>query len=243
MSSSRNKRLLEITADLRRAVDQLSFAPPVEYVYNPLGYAHRGSQAYLKRFGDLGAETLLVGMNPGPYGMSQTGVPFGEIELVRTWMGIEEPIDRPEREHPKRPIEGFACKRSEVSGRRLWSWARTRYGTPERFFQRFLVWNYCPLVFMEDSGRNRTPDKLPKQERDQLFALCDESLGRMVDELKPKRVIGIGKFAEKRALCALEGRELKIGTLLHPSPASPMANRGWEPQAEAQLEALGIDLG
>ncbi|MFT5049882.1 MAG: single-strand selective monofunctional uracil DNA glycosylase [Chlamydiales bacterium] len=236
-------QLTSITRELQRSVDKMTFSPPVEFVYNPLDYARRGADAYLERFGSLGAETLLVGMNPGPYGMSQTGVPFGEIELVRDWMGIEERIDRPQREHPKRPIEGFACTRSEVSGRRLWGWARNRFKTPERFFERFFVWNYCPLVFMEESGRNRTPDKLPKEERDELFALCDAGLVRMVEALKPKRVIGIGKFAEKRAMLALAERDLIFGTLLHPSPASPMANRGWEPQAEKQLEAMGIKLG
>jgi single-strand selective monofunctional uracil DNA glycosylase len=28
----------------------------------------------------------------------------------------------------------------------------------------------------------------------------------------------------------------------HPSPASPAANRGWAPQAEAALRAIGVAL-
>jgi len=186
-------------------------------------------------------------MNPGPWGMAQTGVPFGEIGLVRDWLGIVGAVGKPPEEHPKRPIEGFECSRSEVSGRRLWGWARERFGSPERFFERFFVWNYCPLVFMEESGRNRTPDKLPVTEREPLFAACDEALRRAVETLEPAWVVGIGKFAETRASEALaerleSGAGTCVGGILHPSPASPAANRGWAAQAERQLRSLGIDL-
>ena len=135
---------------------------------------------------------------------------------------------------------GLDCPRSEVSGQRLWGWARKRFGTPERFFRRFFVWNYCPLLFLEESGRNRTPDKLPSKERDPLYAVCDRALERIVTHLEPRFVIGIGKFAEGRARAVLDADALAIGTILHPSPASPAANRGWARQAEKQLAALGI---
>jgi len=232
-----------IVERLARAVDALEFAPPTTHVYNPLVYARRPLERYLERYARPGVQGLLLGMNPGPYGMAQTGVPFGEVSVVRDWLGIEEPVDRPPHEHPKRPVEGFACTRSEVSGQRLWGLARERCGAPERFFERLFVWNYCPLVFMEESGKNRTPDKLPAAERDALYAACDEALRAMVAWLGPALVIGVGKFAEDRARAALSGTpNLRIGTVLHPSPASPIANRGWAPQAEAQLRALGIDL-
>ncbi len=229
--------------DLSRRVSKLRFDPPVTHVYNPLDYAREPHQKYLDRYGAPPKEILLLGMNPGPWGMAQTGVPFGEIGLVRDWLGIDGRVGRPAHEHSKRPIEGFDCTRSEVSGRRLWGWARERFGTPERFFERFLIWNYCPLVFMEDSGRNRTPDKLPKGEREPLFEACDEALRRAVDHLGPARVVGIGKFAERRAYAALaDRRDVTVGTVLHPSPASPKANRGWAGQAERQLRALGIEI-
>ncbi len=59
-------------------------------------------------------------MNPGPWGMVQSGVPFGEVAAVRDWMKIKSSAKQPKSVHPKRPIEGLSCKRSEVSGRRLW---------------------------------------------------------------------------------------------------------------------------
>lgn len=232
----------EISRWLAAEVDRLHFEPPTACVYNPLVHARRPHEAYLKRYAQRGVEALFLGMNPGPWGMSQTGVPFGEVNLVRDFLGIEEPVDQPAQLHPKRPIEGFACTRSEVSGRRLWGWARDRFGTAEAFSQRFLLSNYCPLVFMEDTGRNRTPDKLPAAEREALFAACDEALRRLVAWCEPQRVIGVGKFAEARATAALGADAPPIGTVLHPSPASPAANRGWVEQAERQLTALGIQL-
>lgn len=233
---------VRISRALSRAVSKLAFASPVTHVYDPLAYARARHEEYLERYARPGCEALLVGMNPGPFGMAQTGVPFGEVELVREWLGIEGPVDRPEREHPKRRIEGFACKRSEVSGRRLWGWARARFETPERFFERFFVWNYCPLVFMEESGRNRTPDKLPAGERAPLFEACDLALARVVEELRPRFAIGVGTFAAARARAVLAGSEVEVATILHPSPASPRANRGWEAQVERELLALGIRL-
>ena len=232
---------VELARWLATAVDPMTFGPPVTHVYNPLVYASDAVEQYLRRFCRPGVEAVLVGMNPGPWGMAQTGVPFGEVGLVRDWLGISADIGSPPDPHPKRPVEGLACERSEVSGARLWGWARDRFGTADAFFDRFFVWNFCPRVFMEESGRNRTPDKLPAAERAPLFEVCDTALARVFDLLDPELVIGVGKFAEKRC-AAVVGDTRRVGTVLHPSPASPVANRGWAPQAEAQLTALGVDL-
>ncbi|MCA8960571.1 MAG: single-stranded DNA-binding protein [Planctomycetes bacterium] len=234
--------LLTIVRRLAREVDTLRFTPPVTHVYNPLQYAWTAHRQYLERFGSAPKEAILVGMNPGPFGMAQTGVPFGEIGAVRDWLGIEAKIGKPESEHPKRPIEGFDCSRSEVSGQRLWGWARERAKTPDRFFRRFFIHNYCPLVFMEESGRNRTPDKLARAERDALYEICDRALRAVVETLDPRWVIGVGAFAETRARAALDGLDVRIGRVLHPSPASPVANRGWAERADHELAELGIEV-
>jgi single-strand selective monofunctional uracil DNA glycosylase len=218
----------------------LSYAPQARGLIGPRGLSP--ARAYLRRYAVQGVEAILVGMNPGPWGMAQTGVPFGEVGLVRDFLAIDERVDRPAVEHPARPVEGFTCTRSEVSGRRFWEWARQRYRTPLRFSRVFLVSNYCPLVFMEESGRNRTPDKLPRRESEPLFAACDEALRRLVAWCRPGQVIGIGAFATARARVALDGLGLPVGTILHPSPASPLANRGWAERAEQQLAALGIRM-
>jgi single-strand selective monofunctional uracil DNA glycosylase len=233
---------LAAAADLARAVADLAFAPPVACVYNPLDYAWEPHAAYLDRWGRGRREVLLVGMNPGPWGMAQTGVPFGEVAAVRDWLGITGAVRRPVAEHPRRPVEGFSCRRSEVSGRRLWSWARTRFVRPERFFARFFVLNYCPLLFLEASGRNRTPAELPAGERAALGAACDRALAAAVRALEPCLVVGVGRFAETAARRALAGQPTRVGGLLHPSPASPAANRDWAAAAERALGALGVAL-
>ena len=231
-----------IYADLSERVDALSFGPPVTHVYNPLDYARAPVERYLEMAAAGRSQSLLLGMNPGPWGMAQTGVPFGTVSRVRDWLGIEAPVERPANEHPRRPVLGFGTERDEVSGLRVWGWAQARWGTPERFFERFFVANYCPLLFLEASGSNRTPDKLPADERAALFAPCDAALRELVAVISPVRVIGVGVFAEQRARAALADTGLPIGRILHPSPASPVANRGWAEQAEKQLAALGVPL-
>lgn len=233
---------MQVALRLRRAVSPLRFSPPVTHVYNPLDYAWAPHRLYLQRYGRPGVEVLLVGMNPGPWGMAQTGVPFGEVRLVREWLRIEAPVRKPRREHPRRPVLGFACARREVSGQRVWGWAQARFGTPERFFRRFFVWAYCPSSFMERSGRNRTPDKLPAKERAPLFAACDRALRDVTLYLRPRLVVGMGGFATRRAWIALAGLDVRIGQILHPSPQSPAANRGWAPQVEAELRRLQVTL-
>ena len=236
---ARATALPDVAARLARAVAPLRFGPPITHVYHPLDYAAQPHRRYLERYARPGIHALLLGMNPGPYGMAQTGVPFGEVSLVRDWLQLEAAVGKPNPEHPKRPVDGFRCRRSEVSGARLWGWARARFDTPERFFRTFFVWNYCPLCFMEASGRNFTPDKLPAAEAAPLYQACDEALRAAAAILRPKIVIGVGAFAEQRARRAF-GDALPVGTILHPSPASPAANQGWAARADAHLRALGV---
>ncbi len=221
-------------------VDALQFSDPVAYVYNPLRYAWKPHHSYLKRFANKKKRVVFMGMNPGPWGMSQTGIPFGEIDSVKNWMGIEETVQKPHPEHPKRPVVGFSCEKSEVSGRRLWGLFSETYPNAEDFFEEHFVINYCPLVFMEESSRNRTPDKLPTAESTPLFEACNLHLKRCIEILEPEWIVGVGGFAQKQAKEALAGIDLKHGKVLHPSPASPAANRGWAPAASKQLLEQGI---
>ena len=235
--------LAEIMQSLSGACSKLSFAAPVTHVYNPLDYAWAPQAEYLRRFGGATGRVVMLGMNPGPYGMVQTGVPFGEVHMVRDWMGINEPVAAPALEHPKRPVMGFDCGRTEVSGKRLWGWAAQRYGTAETFFDRYFVLNYCPLVFMEDTGRNRTPDKLPKNERGALNAICDRALRESLKVLKPRLLIGIGHFAYDKLDSVRDPDGPPLILAPHPSPASPVANRGWAPLMDQVVDDAGIDDG
>ncbi len=213
-------RLVDIAQKLAEEAGRLRFASPVSHVYNPLAYAWEAHAQYLERFGGTPKEILLLGMNPGPWGMVQTGVPFGEVGAVRDWLKIDTAIGRPDPEHPKRPVIGLACTRSEVSGARLWGWARDLFGTPERFFTRFFVANYCPLAFMESTGRNRTPDKLPICERKTLLEICDRALRRTVEFLHPDLVVGVGVGRPRLpALAMFIGSELSVHGSFGSTPA------------------------
>jgi single-strand selective monofunctional uracil DNA glycosylase len=249
MSISKPRSIFE---RLSRRMTSLDFSDPVAYVYNPLEYAGANFFGYLERFaagagseGQEGQRSLFLGMNPGPWGMAQTGVPFGTVSNVRDWLGFSgDAIHRPARLHPKRPILGFECPREEVSGQRFWGWAEDRFGTPERFFQSFFVLNYCPLLFLDAGGRNLTPDKIRIAERQPLLAACDDALVEFLAWQQPCRILGIGVFAEQ---CArrVAGRldfTPEIGRVLHPSPASPLANQGWEQAATQQLRDLGLEI-
>jgi single-strand selective monofunctional uracil DNA glycosylase len=214
----------------------------VSHVYRPLDYAWGPHREYLERHGRGRKRVLFLGMNPGPFGMAQTGVPFGEVAAVRDWLAICGVVGKPEHEHPKRPVEGFGCARSEVSGRRLWGLFAARFGTPEAFFAEHLVLNFCPLVWMSESGANITPDKLPAAEAVPVEEACLRHLATALEILRPQCLVGIGAYAEERLRLAAEqvGGRYTVGRVLHPSPASPAANRGWAEAATRQLEALGV---
>jgi single-strand selective monofunctional uracil DNA glycosylase len=233
-------QLIAAAQELSAHVGRLRFAAPITHIYNPLEYAWAAHEQYLRRFGGGKKHVVFLGMNPGPFGMAQTGVPFGEVAAVRDWMKLSASVGQPAKAHPKRPVTGFACTRSEVSGRRLWGLFAERFGVPEKFFAGHFVTNYCPLVFCEASGRNFTPDKLPAVEQARLFAACDEHLRRVLEILEPEWLIGVGGFALMRGEVVAEKMGVKLGKILHPSPASPAANRGWPQAVTKQLIELGI---
>lgn len=226
--------LLTVVRRLAREAADLSFDTP-SHVYNPLDYAWAGHREYLRRYGAKRGRVLLLGMNPGPWGMTQTGVPFGDVVTVREWFHIESRLGKVlPPQHPKYPILGMACHRNEGSGSRLWRWAEERLGTPEDFFERFFVWNYCPLLFLKN-GRNLIPEQLSRTEATALNAVCDRALLAAVRALQPTAIVGIGRYAERQAMSVL-GTDANVHYLLHPSPASPAANRDWPGFAEQALK-------
>jgi single-strand selective monofunctional uracil DNA glycosylase len=219
----------------------LCFSDPVTHTYLTLDYAAAGNEAYLEKFGGGRKRVLMLGMNPGPYGMAQTGVPFGEIAAVRDWMGLSPEIGTPTEEHPKRKILGMACPKSEVSGRRLWGLFAEKFPNAEDFFTDHLVINFCPLIWMKETGANLTPDKIRTAEMAAVDKACQKHLRRVIEILEPEFLIGVGGYAESQLITAKEalGLVAATGRILHPSPASPAANRGWAEVAERQLRELG----
>lgn len=243
-----------IDAARQLSLDLSDYAPPADLVdacYRPLEYAWEAHRQYLERYGEGQKRLLFVGMNPGPFGMVQTGVPFGEVAAVRDWLGINSGVEQPAKPHQGRPIEGFACRRSEVSGKRLWGWLRSRFGSAERCFEHCFVVNYCPLAFF-NGRRNVTPDRFRSHELIPLYRACNQHLVRVIETLAVDWAIAVGGFAEARLIDAWQQdsthsplasrRRVNLVRILHPSPASPAANRDWQGSVESSLAAHGLDL-
>lgn len=237
-------QLVEVIRQLGHECEELTFESPADYVYNPLEYAWAPHEAYIRRYAHVGVEAVLVGMNPGPFGMLQTGVPFGDIGMVRDWLDLEGLVSQPPKQHPKRPVQGFAIQRGEVSGKRVWGWARDRFQTPDKFFRRFFIHNYCPLGFFNAAGTNITPDALRGSSRDALFAACDKALSETLRLLQANVAIGIGRFAEQRVQVVAQPLGIRAGNVTHPSPANPRANAGggWGVHMDAAAAEFGVSI-
>jgi single-strand selective monofunctional uracil DNA glycosylase len=80
---------------------------------------------------------------------------------------------------------------------------------------------------------------LSAEEKRPLEAACDKHLRNVIEILEPQMAVGVGGFARK-CLERLAIPHLKIGTLLHPSPASPIANRDWPERPRNQLADMGL---
>lgn len=232
------RRLGTIAQDLSRELRSVRPRRVVACTYDPLDYAWKAHSAYLA-LARPRPRALMLGMNPGPFGMVQTGVPFGEVEAVRRFLGITSGVKAPSETHPRRPVLGFDCARSEVSGRRFWGLMEKVFGTPERFFRSAFVWNWCPLAFTARSGANITPDKVEAAARMRIERACDRALTRVIEAMEPRMLIGVGAFARDAGIRVTKAT-MPVYMVLHPSPASPAANRGWERQARSQLKACGF---
>jgi single-strand selective monofunctional uracil DNA glycosylase len=240
--TSIQEALIEEIKLLNRKLKKIKFPDTAAFVYNPLDYAITPMELYFRNYANTPKQTLFLGMNPGPFGMMQTGVPFGEVSIVKNWLKLEAPVKSPKHQHPKRPIQGFSCTKSEVSGKRLWGLFSEKYSNPKSFFKSHFVLNYCPLGFLEEGGKNLTPDKFPKSIQAEIFEPCDQYLKNTVHILEAKNLVGVGDFAFKRFKEVFKDEESKyhICKILHPSPASPLANKNWAGDVKQSLEELGI---
>ena len=227
------KKLIEITEKLSKDCEIAKKGiirdnQNVDFAYNPLKYAWKSHKMYLEKYGTLGADTIIMGMNPG-HGMGNTGIPFGCPEKVRDYLKITNlNIEEPKNSHPKRIITGLECNKPEISGKRIWSLIEEIYGSPEEAFKQIFVLNHFPLWLFNKSGQNITPDKLKSSSAREIFDICNEYLLEISNILKVKRVIAVGKYASRMAKNAIENSKLKsfmIDEIPHPSPANPLANK------------------
>lgn len=218
---------------LRDATRRLRFGGKVAFTYRPLEYAWDVHRAFAARYGAGRKRVVFLGMNPGPWGMAQTGVPFGSAARVRGWMGLSGEVRAPPRTHPKRPVLGLACLRNDPSGERFYSWAEARWARADAFFAEAYVVNHCPLLFLDEGGRNLTPAQLPKAATRALVEAGDAHLAAVLEAQRPGRIVAVGTWAEAQARRV--AGEVPVTGVLHPSPASPRTNAGWGAHADAAL--------
>ncbi|XP_017774188.1 PREDICTED: single-strand selective monofunctional uracil DNA glycosylase-like [Nicrophorus vespilloides] len=214
-------KLLTLDEQLCQQINLLEFdSEKVEYVYNPLEYAYNGYSQFVKKYLDTSKHILFVGMNPGPYGMCQTGIPFGDVNTVQNWFEINVEVNRPRRECPERPVLGLECKRVEQSGKRLWEYFRKKCGLPEHFFRNAFILNYCPLGFFDANGKNITPNNLKVANKRKIQQICDQYMLHVLQLLECKIVVGIGRYAQERMDNILKTSNLDVQLLYmkHPSP-------------------------
>ncbi|XP_014240783.1 single-strand selective monofunctional uracil DNA glycosylase-like isoform X1 [Cimex lectularius] len=222
--------ILQIELKLATDLVKLDFGPKVEYVYNPLEYAVDVHSRYLDLACSGRKKALFLGMNPGPWGMMQNGVPFGESTSVKEFLKLTGVIHRPDNEHPQRPVLGLDCKRREVSGKRFWSLVELLGdGSPHDFFRNCTVHNYFPLCLLSGKGKNVTPPELKTAVQKEINEMCDQSLVNVISLLDIEIVIAVGRFAEKRAQIIKERFQLPIRVcyISHPSPRNPESNKNW----------------
>lgn len=235
--------VLHIEDNLLAALKPLYFGELVTHVYFPTEYAREPHSNFTRRYCSGKKRILFLGMNPGPFGMVQTGVPFGDAPTVKGWLNISGHVEQPSNVHPKRPILGLECQRQEVSGSRFWGYFQ-KLGPPDQFFENCFVYNMCPAAFMSHSGKNVIPAQLKAAEQRILNEICQHSLASLVELLETELVIAIGQFAYKGALKALadsiKNNKIKVECILHPSPRNPRANKGWSAIVTEQFQKMGV---
>ncbi|CAH0690088.1 unnamed protein product [Spodoptera exigua] len=194
-----SERFLDLADELNLSLEQFQLPKKVEVVYNPTIYAREPFEMYVRKYCNTPKPILFFGMNPGPFGMSQTGVPFGEIESVRDWLGITGQVGKPPVEIRGREVLGFQCKKTEASGKKFWGLFKNLCITPENFFRSSFVYNYLPQQWMTRSGSNLTPGECKKAEVEVLYRICDPVFHKVLELYEVEIIVAIGKFCETRA--------------------------------------------
>merc|ERR1711936_687488 len=68
----------------------------VKYILNPLDYALDPHINFLKKCLSGPRRVMFVGLNPGPWGMCQTGIPFGDVDQCKHFLNVTGHVLKPE---------------------------------------------------------------------------------------------------------------------------------------------------
>jgi len=216
---------------------------------DPTSYAFGNYTRFMQLAASGPRLALFVGMNPGPHGMAQTGIPFGDVDTARVLLGGADTIDPlpglRAASGAAWDCKGLAYHRGEQSGMRLWSALSQLCGSPQAALERCCIVNYCPLYMVGPELENITPSDLPRRHdiTRALEAACDEHLRQLVLGLEVKTVLSFGSYAHASARRALSGFPVDFYTTPHPSPRRGSAAE-WIASALPLLAGvLGVDGG
>lgn len=282
--------LIKTTRALADDLHALRCPAGVSHVYNPLRYMWPAHERFLSRHYVRERESLpnvgrldlyrpagtaksrrylILGMNPGPHGMVQTGLPFGDVVNAAAMLGYKtgDQIPAPDLAsvalHPSRPVIGLSATRREASGERLWGGLASIWGSLDAVLADCFAANYCPLAYFADdaSGTNVTPEEFgkrtvngkPNPRYDTAYAaeldeVCLPYLVRVARAMRVEVILAVGRYAEVKAkiiaaLCPEATRRCpspKVVYLTHPSPLATRSAGEWATMARHALDAACV---
>jgi single-strand selective monofunctional uracil DNA glycosylase len=177
-------------------------------VLNPGRYGERWHARFRRAYPMSPRPLLVFGLNPGPYGMAQTGVPFTDLKRLESalpglWKDLVasgEPVTRPGLAPPS--LARHLTRTFESSSVRVYRFLERAYGRPELALREVVFVNPCPLLFIDpETGANRTPADLPRALRARKAAelvhafeeLRRATVLEAVAELEPRGAILLGR--------------------------------------------------
>jgi len=254
----------QILAASDRLSERLAALPPVGdlVALDPTRYCRSAWAAYLQMAARLGC-VLVVGMNPGPHGMAQTGVPFtdpwivDELDLQAPRADVP-PADIPavgSWRHRSHRARGVLGSKREESAKRLWPLLReicAPYAAvgpsadkiaeaTRRVCNEVLLVNALPICWLDPAGKNVSAEQVekraPAQVREGLRDLVNEWLQAVADILRPAAVIGVGRWAREFVTDLDVDHFVEIpfrDGIKHPSPSAG-SEAAWRAEAEPIL--------
>ncbi|KAI8124664.1 hypothetical protein FF38_10666 [Lucilia cuprina] len=219
------RQFYKLETQLNEKLRNITTPLEISYIYNPVEYAADLHQAYLKKYLKGGKKVLFIGLNPGPNGMGQTGIPFGNITTVRDKMGLNGTVNQPPNIHPKRPVNGLATTIEEPSGKRLWTkFQELSDGSLDIFFEQCFVYNFCPLLFYNSKGDYISPQKLKAPYNRQISNACLHTIEQILELIQPEVIVAIGRYAYDNLKAVKYCIEKRLLYLRHPSPRACTKN-------------------
>ena len=132
-------------------------------VWNPGSYGAPWHRVFREIYPLRERPILMFGLNPGPYGMGQTGIPFTDVRRLRQCLPKMALTLRERGREPRVPglaprsLRRFFTREFESSAVRVYRFLELGWGSAEKGWRSVGVANSCPLLFLDPEGRNQTP--------------------------------------------------------------------------------------